>query len=254
MVVYLDLVLILNYSVDFLLLMASDTLLGYPGSRLRCALGAALGAGYGAACFLPGLGFLRSGLWRLVFLALVGTAAFGAQSPGWKRTGAFVLLSLAQNGLTAALGRGGLPLLILCAGGLWLLCRLLIPGEGSGPRAVLTIAHQGNRVTLNALRDTGNTLRDPITGEAVFIISPGAAWELTGLTAQQLRDPLGTLQAMPICGLRLIPYRAVGCAGGMLLAKTMDEVTVAGKRKRAVIAFAPEGLGEAQGCEALVTG
>ncbi len=254
MVVYLDLVLILNYSVDFLLLMASDTLLGRPGSRLRCALGAALGAGYGAACFLPGLGFLDSGLWRLVFLALVGAAAFGPDSAGWKRTGAFVLLSLALNGLTAALGRGELPLLLLCAGGLWLLCRLLLPGGGPGSRAVLTIAHQGKRVSLNALRDTGNTLRDPITGEAVYIIGPGAARELTGLTARQLREPLATLEEMPLGGLRLIPYRAVGCAGGLLLAKTMDNVTVGGRQKRAVIAFAPEGLGEAQGCEALVTG
>ena len=74
-------------------------------------------------------------------------------------------------------------------------------------------------------------------------LSPEAE-KLTGLTAHQLENPLETLQQQPLEGLRLIPYHAVGKEGGLLLGMRIREVTVDGKTAPAVVAFAPNRLGD----------
>ena len=67
--IYLDLVILLNFSVDFLLLMGTNRLSGFPLSPGRCAWAAVLGAVYSGACLLPGFSFLGALLWRMVSLA-----------------------------------------------------------------------------------------------------------------------------------------------------------------------------------------
>ena len=99
----------------------------------------------------------------------------------------------------------------------------------------------------------GNTLRDPITGEPVLVVAGSVGQRLTGLTEDQLRTPLETLARRPIPGLRLIPYRAVGQSGGMLLGVRMDKVSVGSRQGSAIVAFAPEGLGGEGLYQALVT-
>ena len=63
-----------------------------------------------------------------------------------------------------------------------------------------------------------------------------------------------TLVLGPIPGLRLIPYRAVGNAGGFLLAKRFADVTIGDKKQSALVAFAGEGLGNDACCQALTGG
>ena len=75
MTVYLDLVMGLNFAVDFLLLLGTNSLAGFPPGVRRNLWASALGAVYGAGCLLPGMGFLGNSFWRLVFLALMGAAA-----------------------------------------------------------------------------------------------------------------------------------------------------------------------------------
>ena len=57
MEVYLDLVMGLNFLVDFLLLLGTNRLSGFPLRASRCALGALLGSVYSGACLLPASGF-----------------------------------------------------------------------------------------------------------------------------------------------------------------------------------------------------
>ena len=118
----------------------------------------------------------------------------------------------------------------------------------------LRITDGGSSVSLVALKDTGNTLRDPVTGEQVLIISAEAAERLTGLTARQLQHPLETVMAHPVPGLRLVPYHAIGNAGGFLLAKRFSDVVVGEKKQSALVAFAAEGLGKGEVYQALTGG
>lgn len=253
--IYLDLVMLLNFLVDFLLLLGTNRLSGFPPGTGRCALAALLGGVYGGVCLLPGFRFLGNLLWRLVSLGLMAAIAFGCSRSALKRGGVFVLLSMALGGVALSIGRGEFLMLVAAAAGVWLLCRIAF-GDGVGAREYVPITLRcGNRaVSLIALRDSGNTLRDPITGEQVLVISADAAIQLTNLTAAQLRSPLETLAKRPVPGLRLIPYRSVGQGGGMLLAMRFEDVKIGSRRQSAIVAFAPEGLGKGEDYQALVAG
>lgn len=254
MTVYLDLVMVLNFLVDFLLLLATNRLSGFPAEGKRCAAAAVLGSIYGGVCLLTGFRFLGNTLWRGVFLGLMGLIAFGMNRSALKRTGVFLLLSMALGGMAVSFGRGSWQPLILSAGGLWLLCRTAFGDTVGGREYVpLELTHGDAGVKLTALRDSGNTLRDPVTGEQVLVLSAEAAMELTGLTPEQLRRPLETLAQRPVPGLRLIPYRAVG-SSGFLLGLRFENARIGNRRQSIVAAFAPEGLGRGGMVQALAGG
>ena len=255
MAVYLDLVMILKFLVDFLLLLGTNRLSGFPLEPWRCSGGALVGAVYSGACLLPGFRFLGNLLWRCVSFGLMGFMAFGCDSGALKRSGVFLLLSMAMGGIALSVGRGDMLSLIFCGLVCLLLSMVSFGGQVGGREYVpLTISYEGREASLLALKDTGNTLKDPVTGEPVLIISPEAAGRLTGLTAQQLRDPLETLLLQPVPGLRLVPYHSVGNAGDFLLAKRFVDVKVGQKRQSALVAFASEGLGKGEIYQALTGG
>ena len=77
MKVYLDLVVLLNFAVNYGLLRMTAQLTGARAGPWRLGAGAAVGALYAGACVLPGLGFLAGNLWRVVFLGLMVAAGFG---------------------------------------------------------------------------------------------------------------------------------------------------------------------------------
>lgn len=255
MEIYLDLVMMLNFLVDFLLLLGTNRLSGFPLGVPRCAGAALLGSVYSGACLLPGFRFLGNLLWRIVSLLLMGTVAFGLCRSAVKRTGVFLLLSMALGGLVLSLGRNDFGALVLAALLCFGLCRICF-GDGVGSREYvpLTLSYGGQCASIIALRDSGNTLRDPITGEQVLVVSGAVGQRLTGLTQQQLRHPLETLAQRPIPGLRLIPYKAVGQNGNFLLGLRMENVKVGNEITDAVVAFAAEDFGRGEVYQALTGG
>ena len=255
MAIYLDLVMLLNFLVDFLLLLGTNRLSGFPTQRWRCAGSALLGSVYSGACLLPGFRFLGNFLWRCVSLGLMGLMAFGCNASALKRGGIFLLLTMAMGGIALSVGRGDLVSLVLCAGLCLLLSILSFGGQVGGREYIpLKIDYNGRSESLIALKDTGNALKDPITGEQVLVVSAEVAGRLTGLTKQQLQHPMETLLVRPIPGMRLIPYRSVGNPGGFLLAKRFDEVVIGNRRQSAVVAFAADGLGTGEIYQALTGG
>lgn len=255
MAVYLDLVMLLNFLVDFLLLLGTNRLSGFPAQPWRCGIAALLGAVYSGACLLPGFRFLGNLLWRCVSLCLMGSLAFGWNRSAFKRSGVFLLLSMAMGGIALSLGRGDVLSLVFCAVVCLLLSLVSFGGQIGGREYVpLKITHGDCSASLIALKDTGNTLKDPVTGAPVLVISPEASQQLTGLTRAQLQHPLETLMLRPVPGLRLIPYRSVGNPGGFLLAKRFEDVTIGDRKQSALVAFAAEGLGKGELYQALTGG
>ena len=245
----------LNGLVDFLLLMGTNSLAGFPMQYKRTVAASALGAVYGGVCLLPGFRFLGNLLWRTVFLGLMGAVAFGWNRGSLKRTGIFLLLTMAFGGIAVSLGKGGGITLALSAAVVWLLCRVSFGGTVGGKDYVPVRIRHGNReIRVLALRDTGNSLRDPVTGEPVLVLGTEASVKLTGLTAQQLGNPLETLASGVLPGLRLIPYRAVGQGSGMLLAMRFREVAIGGISRETIVAFDSGGLGTEQMYQALTGG
>ena len=252
--VYLDLVMLLNFLVDFLLILGTNRLAGYPASPLRAAAASAVGGIYGGVCLIPGFSFLGNNWWRLIFLCLMAAIAFGWNRSALRRGVLFVLLSMALGGIALGLGSGGGLMLIAAAGGVALLCAVGFQGKiGARQYLQAELVFAGRKKLLTALCDTGNTLRDPITGSSVLVVGADVAWELLGLTDAQLAAPIETLASAGIPGLRLIPYRAVGQPCGMLLAIKIDSVKIGGKGCAPIVAFAPHKLGN-EGYQALAGG
>ena len=254
MTVYVDVVMGLNFLVDFLLLLGTNRLAGYPPGMLRTAAAAAVGGIYGGMCMVPGFRFLGNTLWRLVSLGFMGSVAFGVSRGTLRRVVLFVLLSMALGGIATGLGHGGMPALILSAGGLCLMCAMGFQGKFGTSFVPVELTHDGRTVRLMALRDTGNTLRDPLTGEAVLVVGAEAAKALIGVTAQEVASPVETVASGRIAGLRLIPYRAVGQSCGMLMAFRLDGVKIGGREAGTLVAFTAEGLGMDAEYQALAGG
>ena len=191
MVVYLDRVFLLNLLVDYLLLLSAAQLSGRTLSRLRLLLCAAGGGLYAVATFLPGCGFLRGPLCQLAAGGAMALCAFrGRRRPALL----FLLLSGGLAGFVLALGlwagsptallhriyRGEMnwPLLLGAALCFYLLLRLLLgqgARHGGGERLKITISVCGRKQTVTALHDTGNTLRDPVSGRPALVLEREAA-------------------------------------------------------------------------------
>ncbi len=244
MVVYLDLLMLVNFLVDGLLMIAASRLCGHPAKLGRIAMGAGIGAVYAGICMLPGFRFLGNALWRLVMLGLMSLVAFGWHRSSLRRSTVFVLLSMALGGIALGIGGGGALSLIAAAGGLCLLCMVGFRG-GVASKEFITVALTHNGITrkLTALQDTGNGLKDPISGRPVLVVGADVANQMLGLSREQLLAPLETMTHSAIPGLRLIPYRTVENGNAMMLAAKMDKVCIGKREIGNLVAFAPQILG-----------
>lgn len=249
MPVYLDLVVLLNFLVDFLLILGANRLCGHPPGLKRALLAGIWGGLYGGVCLLPRLAFLGNIFWRIISLGLMSILAFGVSLSALRRGVIFAFLSMALGGLALGVGGRGFWGILLPAACLFILCRVGFSARVGGRKLLPIELRSGEQcVRFTALEDTGNTLKDPLTGSSVLVVSAEIAGRLTGLTREQLRKPVENIGSLP--GLRLIPYRAVGNSGGMLLAKRFQKVKVGAWQGSSLVAFAPDGLspdGEYQG-------
>ena len=254
MVVYLDLVVLLNFLVDGLLLMGANRLTGHEPGWKRCALAAAVGGIYAGVCMLPDFAFFGNLFWRMVSLGAMAVIAFGWNWGALRRGAIFVLLSMALGGMALGVGRGNFGSLVLAAGGVALLCAMGIRSPlGMEKFQSVELHWRGETVKLTALVDTGNTLCDPITGSSVLVVGMDVGNRL-GISREMICDPITAMTTQNIPGARLIPYRAVGKPGGMLLLLRFDRVLLGGKEISPMVAFAPEEIGRTDGYQALAGG
>lgn len=252
MTVYLDGVMLLNFLVDFLLLLAAGRLCGFPVKVARAVGGGAVGGVYAAFCLLPGFAFLGGVFWRAVSLAAMAVVAYGLSMSALQRGLIFVFLCLSLGGAVMGIGSGGILGIVCAAGVLCLLCFVGFRGKvRSSIYLPVEVSYGEKRLKLTALQDTGNTLCDPVTGQQVLVIGADAAQFLTGLTLSQLKKPVESVGAIP--GLRLIPYHSVG-GSGFLLAMRLQSVRIGSWQGSALVAFAPEGLSREGAYQALTGG
>lgn len=255
MQVYMDLVLLLNFGVDWLLILGTNRLCGYPLHPGRAAMAAGVGSGYAALCLIPGFQFLGGFFWRMVSLVLMALIAFGCNGGTLRRGTLFVLLSMALGGVALGIGSDSFGAVIACAAAVAAMCIVGFRGRAGGkPWVDVRILYRGHERKLRALQDTGNSLRDPISGRKVLVVSGDIAREMLGLSVSELSNPVETMERSGIEGLRLIPYKAVGQPGGMLLAIKPDELYIGTEKREDLVAFAPQKIGKGEAFEALAGG
>ena len=106
----------------------------------------------------------------------------------------------------------------------------------------VTLSFRGNTKVFNALKDTGNNLKDPLTGRSVLVIGADIAESVLGLTRQQLENPIQTLQSNILPGLRLLPYASIGSKNAMLLAMQIKDVKIGGWQGSCLVALASQNI------------
>jgi len=253
--VYLDVMILLNFAVDFLLLIGVNRLTGHPCDAKRCLCGAAVGGLYAGLCLIPGYAFLARWYVCLICVFFMTLIAFGYQKSAIRRGTLFFLLSMSLGGIALCMEQKSFVALIVAAGGLYIICRFGFRDRlGTGRLVKVKLTCKGNNYHLIALIDTGNSLVDPISGTQVLVVGPKLAGDILMLTGAQLKDPVQTMQTASIPGLRLIPYRTVGQGDGLMLGIRMDSVEIDGKKTGNVVAFSPVDFGKGEAYQALAGG
>lgn len=284
MTIYVDSLFVLNTVINGLLLLGSARLAGAPICRWRTVLAAALGGLYAVGCVLPGLTLLRAAPVKAVLMAAMLVLAFG-----WKRTTIklgvlFLALSFAFCGVVVGmLGLFGSSLmliggaayypvsgkvLILTMAVVYILARTVFAriAQHSGGELIPVVLSLGAKTTkLTALRDTGNTLKDPLTNRGILVADWQVARSLLPpevserLRQEQFTRPSDLLpyltEAVPAGKWRLTPYRAVGTSGGLLLTMKCDQMKV-GKHTvpGALVALSPTPVSDGGAYTALIGG
>lgn len=247
--VYLDVLVAVNFLVDYFLLYAAGQLSASAISRVRLCLGALLGAACSCSILLPPLPAALNCLITIGSCALMTLTAFGFS--GWRR---FARSMLWVAAVTA--GYGGLML------ALWLLAepRGLIINNGavyidippellvlatvvcyaitslySGQmrkrnlmrsRCRVTITNGGSQVSLDAIVDTGNLLTEPFSGLPVIVAEREALQPVLpeGFDSFDKSGEASAGQSPP--GFRVVPYSGVGGKGIMLAFRPQKITTV----------------------------
>lgn len=284
MTVYVDSLFLLNAFLNYLLFLGSAWLGGTPARRWRFLGAAVLGGLYAVGCIVPGLELLCALPCKLFSLVLMVLIAGGPGRGAVKFGLIFLALSLAFGGLVLAMlqifgtglmlvhGAAYYPVsagaLALTAAAVYLLARTVlsrVARHTGGELVELELRFGPRSARLTALRDTGNTLTDPASNRGVLVaewpvakalLPPSAAGALESSDFARPADFLPRLaRAVPEGKWRLIPYRAVGTGGAMLLAMRCDTVRV-GKRSvpGALVAFSPTPLSDGGGYTALIGG
>lgn len=277
--VYVDELFILNLIINYILLLVTAKICATDTRRRRLLAAAVFGALYAIAAVTPFGAFLVSPVVKIAAGAFMAMCAFGGQPRIVRLTLVFFAVSAAFGGIVMAtsLLRGGglyggylpsvsLRLLIVTFAVSYIALSAVFRRAGRQPNGAivaLKLRHDGREVTMRALRDTGNALKDPMTGKSVIITGVG---DIKMLLPPHIGHIVGGLRLKGAVKIleelghgeknlrfQLIPYSAVGVAGGMLLAFKPDEIIVEGhSQKGMLLALSPNSVSESGTYSALL--
>ena len=197
-------------------------------------------AGISILCPLP---FLGGPAWRLAGIILISWIAFGSRRGFRGKIAVHFVISMALEGVISGISEKNKWMIIPAAMCVCLMCVYISFGiRGQEELVPVDLSFGGKKLSLTAMCDSGNTLRDPLTGKPVLIIGADVAQQLTGLTQEQLYNPSETILRTSLPGLRLIPYRTISSSGGLLLALRIQNARIGSWCGNALVALAPEVL------------
>ena len=264
MTVYIDVLLLLNFYIDYLLILLCEKLSGIHikfARRVGAALWSAL---FSLTVLLPPMSLPLTLLTKAACVMSTVFVGFGRRHAAmyFKLCAYYIVFTYVVAGGSAALiALTGFdkatvrnssvyfdvsPLLLIGATTavyvlLGILKRLLPRSAPSESQARISLAYGSSAVSVTALIDSGNLLKDPISGDEVSVIDSATAFALTGMTASQLMSA----DSHRLNGFRLIPYSAVG-GSGVLPSFRVDTMTVGDKKSaaysRVLVAVSPSPL------------
>lgn len=225
---YIDLFFLENFAMDFILLAVVRKILGCFAAYWRICLGAFAGAFLTCLSVALPVPYVSVKLIMLHGLANIVMIKTGLKTRGFQElVRAWILLYISGFLLGGVFGflrqyvRAQSLFLALAAvsyyvvSGIWSLVAYL--GRQSRYRCRVVLEKDGRSVAVQALIDTGNCLKDDITGKPVNIIDKNVIRKLWGEN--------------DITGIRYISYHSIGKAEGVMPLVTLDGMYVCRKEK-----------------------
>ena len=258
-IVYADTLILWNAAVDYLLLLAAGKLCALPLRRGRMVLGALWG---GVFALLNALFSLLCTLWtaKLAAGALIVLIGFGADRRTPRAIAAFYAVSACFGGAVRFLsalrgaphdaagpasGRVLLLSLALCYAAAAIVFRRVGAVRGETIHTV-TLTRRGKELRLRALEDSGNALRDPLTGDGVLVAEAASLsplFEDPSLLRLSAPEALARLEGEQGRGLRLLPCACVTAERSLLLCFRPERIEVDGRRRKdLLVAVSPNRL------------
>lgn len=276
MVIYFDILLAVNWLVDYFLLLLSAHFLRLPVKRFRFLLGGFAGAAASLTIFLPESLSVLAAVLNFVSSVLIVWIAYGCKNWRLLLRGllGFYGMSLIFAGAMTALWYFAAPKGLLVKNRVvyynispitFILFTLVIytllqigqrltarRGENA-KNADLLVEAEGRKIILKGIVDTGNSLIDQMSGKPVVVAEYRAVEALLPEKIRPVFD--GSGKAVPEeCEdwkrrFRLIPFSAVAVQGLLPAFRTDMTVTVAGvseKKKDIYLAVCNQKLSEGE--------
>ncbi len=248
MVVYVDVLLVMNIIIDYFLLLLARALLRKTVRRRRILLGALLGGAYALVIFLPPLPVWLLIPMHIAACVLIVLAAFPIHGLRdlLKSVSAYFAVSFIFAGLMLgiyllfrpqymAIQNGAvyfdlnirllLLFTLLCYGFLTLLTKLLRRRTPDDRLFDITLTNHGKSICEKALLDTGHGLSDGFSDRPVLIAEPRVVQSLAPPNLRSFLEGGAPPDGIPETDIRLIPYASIG-GKGMLRAISVSCVSV----------------------------
>lgn len=235
--------------VNLLLLKGVAGLMRRSVSTVRLIISAMISGGYVISCLITNSWLLCSVPVYLLTVFLTAFISFGVTKRCWPCVFSFVLLYLSLGGV--CIKRQAVLSLFVGTIGIFLIA-FVASLHHSRQYVNVELRYNDLHFKFNALLDTGNMLKDPVSGCPVMIVGADIAQDMTGLTVEQLRSPVTSINKLP--GSRLIPYKTVGQSGSFLLGVYVPYLKVDSWQGSGIIALSPELLGTKCTYQALTGG
>ena len=233
MVVYADVLLIVNLFVNYALLLCSSMIMKKHTQRLRILLGAAIGAFYGFVVFLPELPSLAEFALRFAATVLIVLGAFGYKNfPSFLRSFfTFFAVSFAFGGIMLVLWVTVAPIGMIYNNGavyfdidlavlaistvvsfavVSLIAHFTARRAPKDSIALVKISYKGKEVKLTALIDTGNSLCETFSGYPVAL---GEAESLEKIMPDAVRSFIDGDDVSSSPEMRLVMHKTVSGTG-----------------------------------------
>lgn len=259
MTIYIDVVLIENLIMNYIILLATGMILKIKIKHIRLIIGSLLGAIYTIIGYIGILEIYSSFILKIILSIMIVYIAYYPQSlkKMWKELLFFYLTSFVFGGVAFSLIYIVKPQEIIMKNGLFLgtyplktvilgaivafviiiTSFKIIKNKISKKDLIceITVEIENRKITTKALIDTGNMLKEPITNTPVVVIEHTLLYDVIPKEILNHLEEIigGDFEKIPediknkyVSKLKLIPYSSLGKQNGMLLGIKAKKLTI----------------------------
>ena len=259
MTIYLDIIIVENLIMNYIILYATGLISKSKISHLRIFLASAIGAIYAVMVYISKLHIYSNMLLKIILSIIIVFVAFYPQNVKkmWKQLVLFYLTTFTFGGVATYLIYVLKPQNIVIKNGMYVgtyVLKVIFIGAIVGTIILIIsfkfaknkitkkdmickvkIKLNGKEVVLDTMVDTGNMLKEPLTGNPVVVVEKTSLYDLMPKEILNNTESIlgGDFEKIPedikndyISRLKIIPFSSLGKQNGMLIGIKPEKLKV----------------------------